>query len=73
LHRRLARPRITEPYLNPGERVQIIEGAFSQIEAIFLANDGDERVVLLMNILQQDQRLSFPVGSVSKIRPSDIA
>jgi transcriptional antiterminator RfaH len=63
---RLAGPRIAEPYLNPGERVQITKGAFSQIEAIFLANDGDERVVLLLNILQQDQRLSFPSGSVSK-------
>ena len=29
-----------EPYLKPGQRVQIIRGAFSQLEAIFVANDG---------------------------------
>src|SRR3981081_4385830 len=27
--------RVEEPYLKPGERVQIMEGAFSQLEAIF--------------------------------------
>jgi transcriptional antiterminator RfaH len=63
---RLANP-ATEPYLKPGERVRITEGPFSQIEAIFLANDGDERVVLLMNILQTDQRVSFPLELVRKV------
>ena len=62
-----------QPYLKPGERVQIAEGAFSQLEAIFLANDGDERVVLLLNILQQDQLLSFPLRSVRKVRESNVA
>lgn len=56
-----------EPYLKPGERVRITDGPFSQLEAIFVANDGDERVVLLLNILQKEQRLSFPVGSVRKV------
>jgi transcriptional antiterminator RfaH len=55
-------PRI--PYLKTGERVRITEGPFSELEAIFLANDGQERVVLLLNILSQEQRLSFPVGAV---------
>jgi transcriptional antiterminator RfaH len=59
--------RAPEPYLKPGERVRILEGAFSHLEAIFVASDGDERVVLLMNILQTDQRVSFPVGSVKKV------
>ena len=56
-----------EPYLSPGEHVVITAGPFSQLDAIFVANDGDERVVLLLNILQRDQRLSFPVGSVRKV------
>jgi len=64
---RLAGPIGQEPYLKPGERVLIMEGPFSQIEAIFLANDGEERVVLLMNILQTDQRVSFPLESVKKV------
>jgi transcriptional antiterminator RfaH len=70
---RLAARADREPYLKPGERVEITEGPFARLEAIFVANDGDERVVLLLNILQQDQRLSFPVGSVSKIRASNVA
>lgn len=59
------RPKVS--YLQPGERVRIVEGSFNHLEAIFLANDGDERVMLLMNILHQEQRLSFPVTSVRKV------
>lgn len=59
-------PRV--PYLKPGERVLITDGCFADVEAIFIANDGDERVVLLMNILHRDQTLSFRPGSVRKVR-----
>jgi transcriptional antiterminator RfaH len=58
------------PYLEPGERVLITDGCFADVEAIFVANDGDERVMLLMNVLHRDQSLSFSVGSVRKIRES---
>jgi transcriptional antiterminator RfaH len=57
-------PRV--PNLLPGERVVITEGCFSELEAIFVANDGEKRIVLLMNILQREQTLSFPVASVRK-------
>jgi len=33
----------------------------------FVANDGNERVVLLLNILANDQQLSFPLQSVRKL------
>jgi len=59
--------RAAEPYLKPGERVLITDGPFSHLEAIFISNDGDERVVLLMNILNQEQHLKFPAYSVRKI------
>jgi len=59
---------IVEPYLKSGERVVITEGSFAGIEAIFLANDGAERVMLLLNILQSEQKLSFPIESVRKLR-----
>ena len=61
-------PRI--PYLKPGERVRITEGPFSEVEAIFIANDGQERVVLLMNILNHEQRMSFPAGTVRPAAPN---
>jgi transcriptional antiterminator RfaH len=73
IRNRLAACADREPYLKPGERVEIAEGPFARLEAIFLASDGDERVVLLLNILQQDQRLSFPVGSVRKVREANVA
>lgn len=64
---RLARPTSPEPYLKPGERVRIVEGPFAQLEAIFLASSGDERVILLLNILQSDQRVHFPLQYVRRI------
>jgi transcriptional antiterminator RfaH len=57
-------PRAT--YLRPGELVVITEGCFSHLEAIFVANDGDERVMLLMNILSSEQMVSFPAINVRK-------
>lgn len=64
-------PRV--PYLEPGDRVLITAGCFADVEAIFVANDGDERVMLLMNVLHRDQSLSFPVGTVRKVRERSVA
>jgi transcriptional antiterminator RfaH len=61
------------PYLRPGERVVITEGCFADLEAIFVANDGDERVMLLMNILNREQRLSFPAVHVRRTRNPEAA
>ena len=33
---------------------------------IFLSNDGEERVLLLLTILQTEQTLSFPASAVRK-------
>lgn len=70
IRRRIEGRPIREPYLKTGEQVVITEGSFSGIQAIFLASDGEERVVLLLNILQSDQKLSFPIESVAKLRAS---
>jgi transcriptional antiterminator RfaH len=67
IRRRIESESVKEPYLKPGERVLVTEGCFSQVEAIFVAGDGDERVMLLMNILHSEQTLSFPVTSVKKL------
>jgi transcriptional antiterminator RfaH len=62
-----------EPYLKTGDQVVITEGSFSGIEAIFVATDGQERVLLLLNILHTDQRLSFPVQAVRKLESARLA
>lgn len=55
-----------EARLTCGEAVHINAGPFVELEAIFLAMDGEERVVLLMNFLQREQRISMPLAGVSK-------
>ena|ERR1700732_2233122 len=67
IRRRIESQPLREPYLTAGERVVIAEGSFTGIEAIFVASDGDERVMLLLNILQSEQTLSFPIESVRKL------
>lgn len=59
---------VQQPYLKPGDPVRVMEGAFSGLDAIFICDDGDERVVLLLNILQREQTLTFPVKAVRKLR-----
>lgn len=49
-----------------GERVRINEGPFIELDAIFLAMEGEERVVLLMQFLQREQRISMPLAGISK-------
>lgn len=66
IRERLVTNRPPVPYLQPGERVRITEGCFSGVEAIFVADDGSERVMLLMDILQREQTLSFPADAVRK-------
>lgn len=66
IRERLGSHCVKVPYLQRGERVRITEGSFANLEAIFVASDGTERVMLLMNILQREQTLIFPVASVRK-------
>ncbi|WP_417586066.1 transcription/translation regulatory transformer protein RfaH [Nitrincola sp.] len=53
--------------LEKGQMVRITEGPFCDLEAIFEAFDGDQRVVLLMNLLHQQQRLTLSASSICKI------
>ncbi len=70
---RLASDQPRVPLLQPGERVLITEGCFTDVEAIFVANDGNQRVMLLMSILHREQTLSFPVAGIRKVKESEAA
>ena len=48
----------------PGDKVQISDGAFKNWMAIFKCYKSDERVILLMNLLGQEQSLSINKESV---------
>lgn len=54
------------PILKAGDRVRISSGSLTELDAIFLAMDGDERVTLLMTLLNREHRLSLPLACVSK-------
>ena len=68
IRRRMGAAPVRESHLKAGERVVITEGGFTNVEAIFVADDGDKRVILLLNILSREQALSFPLKSVRKIK-----
>lgn len=57
-----------QPALCVGDGVRISAGDFAELDAIFMAMDGDERAILLLNILNRQQRVSVPLASVAKIQ-----
>ena len=48
----------------PGDKVQICDGVFNNFVAIFKSYKSDERVILLMDLLGQEQSLSIKKESV---------
>lgn len=44
----------------PGQKLRITDGPFVGLEAVFAARDGTARVIVLLNMLGQDQRLAIP-------------
>ena len=48
----------------PNQRVRITEGPFAGYEALFHARNGEERVIVLLNVMQQAQKLSVPATAV---------
>ena len=55
-----------EQSLQTGNSVRITAGTFAELDAIFMAMDGEHRVVLLLNLLNRQQRVSVPLVSVVK-------
>jgi|SRR5471030_1766256 len=50
-----------------GEHVKIKAGSFCDVEAIFLAADGAERAVILLNLLQREQKVTLPLNNLSSL------
>jgi len=46
--------------LKPGTKVQITDGSFKGCEAIFQSYNSDERLILLMKIIGQEQEMVVP-------------
>lgn len=50
--------------LKCGEAVQLSEGPFEGINAVFQAYDGEERAIVLINFMQKQQRVKVPVSAI---------
>ncbi len=53
-------------YFSAGEKVTITDGPFKDLEAIFTHCKGEERAIVLLNVLQRPQHIELPVGSLVK-------
>lgn len=62
--RLLVAPKVT---FHEGEAVRITAEGFNDVEAIFLTADGDERAVILLNLLQREQKVTLPVSSLARM------
>lgn len=49
----------------PGEKVTILDQGFAGIESIFMTMDGEERVILLINLMNRQQQISLPLASIA--------
>lgn len=50
----------------PGDTVSITDGCFKDLQAIVKAVTSDERIIVLMNILQSQQAVAIPVAQLRK-------
>lgn len=53
-------------YFCAGEKVTITEGPFKDLEAIFERSKGEERAIVLLNVLQRPQHLNVPMDQLRK-------
>ena len=57
----------TESYFNAGDTVKITEGLYQGLEAIYEMDEGLERVVVLLNILNKSTPLHINKNQLLKV------
>jgi transcriptional antiterminator RfaH len=50
-----------------GDRLRILEGAFAGLEGVFYSRKSEDRVMLLMEIMKQPQRVIVPDAAVTRV------
>ncbi len=50
-----------------GDNVKVLEEGFSELDAVFLTLDGEERAILLIDFLNRRQQLSLPLTKISAL------
>ncbi|TBU75739.1 transcription/translation regulatory transformer protein RfaH [Pseudomonas daroniae] len=56
------------PMLNPGDNVHIKAGPLADMNAIFLTMDGEQRVMLLLRLLNREQQIKVPLSHLSALQ-----
>ena len=56
--------RLEQPLFRPGQAVEIVDGPLAGLAAVFAARDGEERVVVLLSLMQQEVALPLGVGQI---------
>ncbi|RCV87323.1 transcription/translation regulatory transformer protein RfaH [Billgrantia montanilacus] len=51
-------------YFRAGEIVEITEGPFKDLQAVFASHKGEERAIVLLNLLNRQQQLVMPVAQL---------
>lgn len=51
---------MTITHYKPNQRVRVVDGPFAGYEALFSSKKGEDRVIVLLNIMRQAQRLVMP-------------
>ncbi|MXR29634.1 transcription/translation regulatory transformer protein RfaH [Pseudomonas sp. PICF6] len=49
---------------NVGDNVRILDSGLSEIDAVFMAMEGEERVILLINMLNRQRQISVPLANI---------
>ncbi len=53
-------------YFRAGEAVEITGGPFKDLQAVFASHKGEERAIVLLNMLQKQQRLEMSVDQLRR-------
>ena len=51
--------------IKPGQTVELDDGPFRGISAIFQAYDGEERAIVLISFMQKQQKITVSVSAIS--------
>ncbi|WP_027967348.1 transcription/translation regulatory transformer protein RfaH [Halomonas halocynthiae] len=53
-------------YFRAGDKVDIMEGPFKNLQALFERHKGEERAIVLLNMLHKPQRLEMPLAQLRR-------
>lgn len=61
----LSRTVVSQPAFTVGDRVRLLKGGLSVLDAIFMSSDGEERVILLIKLLHRQQTVCTRLRNLS--------